>query len=100
MLASAWPLGTCPSPPSVGLTERLPGCCRLLLFLLQVYVHVNNHAGYYPGAGQIDMKLLFDPKVCVCELRPAIHLFMGGRQICLASSFVFCCAWYVAIKAL
>lgn len=28
----------------------------------KVYVHVNNHAGYYPGAGQIDLKLLFDPK--------------------------------------
>ncbi|PNW82038.1 hypothetical protein CHLRE_06g271200v5 [Chlamydomonas reinhardtii] len=28
----------------------------------KVYLHINNHAGYYPGAKQIDMKLLFDPK--------------------------------------
>ncbi|KAG2445346.1 hypothetical protein HYH02_008811 [Chlamydomonas schloesseri] len=27
----------------------------------KVYLHINNHAGYYPGAKQIDMKLLFDP---------------------------------------
>jgi hypothetical protein len=30
---------------------------------LQVYIHSNNHAGYYPGAKTIDLKLLFDPKV-------------------------------------
>lgn len=29
----------------------------------QVYIHINNHAGYYPGAKQIDIKLLFAPKV-------------------------------------
>ena len=28
----------------------------------KVYIHSNNHAGYYPGASQISMKLLFDPK--------------------------------------
>ncbi|GIL67291.1 hypothetical protein Vafri_20707 [Volvox africanus] len=28
----------------------------------KVYLHINNHAGYYPGAKQIDIKLLFDPK--------------------------------------
>jgi NADPH-dependent 2,4-dienoyl-CoA reductase/sulfur reductase-like enzyme/rhodanese-related sulfurtransferase len=26
-----------------------------------VYVHPNNHAGYYPGAEQMTLKLLFDP---------------------------------------
>lgn len=30
---------------------------------LQIYVHANNHAGYFPGAAQIDMKLLFAPDV-------------------------------------
>ncbi|KAG2502006.1 hypothetical protein HYH03_000502 [Edaphochlamys debaryana] len=28
----------------------------------KVYLHINQHAGYYPGARTIDMKLLFDPK--------------------------------------
>ncbi len=28
----------------------------------KVYVHPANHAGYYPGATQITLKLLFDPK--------------------------------------
>jgi hypothetical protein len=28
-----------------------------------VYIHSNNHAGYYPGAKTIDLKLLFDPEV-------------------------------------
>ena len=32
-------------------------------FDAQIYVHPNNHAGYYPGAGQIDLKLLFAPDV-------------------------------------
>lgn len=27
----------------------------------QVYTHANNHAGYYPGAGQVDIKLCFSP---------------------------------------
>ena len=28
----------------------------------KVYVHPANHAGYYPGASQISLKLLFDPE--------------------------------------
>ncbi len=28
----------------------------------KVYVHPANHAGYYPGASQLSLKLLFDPK--------------------------------------
>ncbi|KXZ52028.1 hypothetical protein GPECTOR_10g1051 [Gonium pectorale] len=28
----------------------------------KVYLHINNHAGYYPGAKQIDIKLLFNPE--------------------------------------
>ncbi|KAI8475971.1 MAG: hypothetical protein J3K34DRAFT_402530 [Monoraphidium minutum] len=28
----------------------------------KVYTHANNHAGYYPGADTIDLKLIFDPK--------------------------------------
>jgi hypothetical protein len=31
---------------------------------VQVYITSNNHAGYYPGAKVIDLKLLFDPEVC------------------------------------
>ncbi|KAG1659070.1 hypothetical protein FOA52_012071 [Chlamydomonas sp. UWO 241] len=27
----------------------------------KVYTHANNHAGYYPGAGAVDIKLLFSP---------------------------------------
>jgi NADPH-dependent 2,4-dienoyl-CoA reductase/sulfur reductase-like enzyme/rhodanese-related sulfurtransferase len=28
----------------------------------KIYVHPASHAGYYPGAGQISLKLLFDPE--------------------------------------
>ncbi|GFR43426.1 hypothetical protein Agub_g4507 [Astrephomene gubernaculifera] len=35
---------------------------RLGLSYDKVYLHANNHAGYYPGARQMDLKLLFDPK--------------------------------------
>lgn len=28
----------------------------------KIYIHSNNHASYYPGATQISLKLLFDPK--------------------------------------
>lgn len=28
----------------------------------KIYLHANSHAGYYPGATTIDLKLLFDPK--------------------------------------
>jgi rhodanese-related sulfurtransferase len=28
----------------------------------KVYIHSNNHAGYYPGAKTIDLKLMFDPE--------------------------------------
>lgn len=29
----------------------------------KIYIHANNHAGYYPGALAIDLKLLFSPTV-------------------------------------
>ncbi len=29
----------------------------------KVYTHSTQHAGYYPGAGAIDLKLLFCPEV-------------------------------------
>lgn len=29
---------------------------------LKIYTHSNNHAGYYPGAGAIDVKLMFSPE--------------------------------------
>jgi NADPH-dependent 2,4-dienoyl-CoA reductase/sulfur reductase-like enzyme/rhodanese-related sulfurtransferase len=28
----------------------------------KVYIHANHHAGYYPGATQVSLKVLFDPK--------------------------------------
>ena len=28
----------------------------------KIYVHPGNHAGYYPGSSQINMKLIFDPE--------------------------------------
>lgn len=31
------------------------------MFPLQIYVHAANHAGYYPGAAPISLKLLFSP---------------------------------------
>lgn len=51
-----------------GLTMATTGASEKTLKRLgrpyqKVYLHVNNHAGYYPGAKQIDLKLLFDPKV-------------------------------------
>jgi hypothetical protein len=29
----------------------------------KIYIHANNHAGYYPNARTVDFKLLFDPQV-------------------------------------
>jgi len=47
------------------LTDVLDCMLRLCV---QVYTHANQHAGYYPGAGAIDIKLLFSPAVSVCRL--------------------------------
>ncbi|EFJ52848.1 hypothetical protein VOLCADRAFT_86222 [Volvox carteri f. nagariensis] len=49
-----------------GLTLAATGASEKTLRRLgrtfrKVYLHINNHAGYYPGAKQIDIKLLFDP---------------------------------------
>jgi len=44
-------------------------CVSVLCCTLQVYVHTNNHAGYYPGAKTIDLKLLFDPEVSMAALQ-------------------------------
>ena len=43
-----------------GVNERI--LKRMNIPYEKVYIHSNNHAGYYPGATQISMKLLFDPK--------------------------------------
>lgn len=56
----------------------------------KVYVHVNNHAGYYPGAGQVDMKLLFDPKVRLQHWLPASARRAGGA-VCVKSSTAGAC---------
>jgi NADPH-dependent 2,4-dienoyl-CoA reductase/sulfur reductase-like enzyme/rhodanese-related sulfurtransferase len=42
-----------------GLTEKLAK--RLGVAASSVYVFGNNHAGYYPGASQILLKLVYDP---------------------------------------
>jgi NADPH-dependent 2,4-dienoyl-CoA reductase/sulfur reductase-like enzyme len=36
---------------------------RLSIPYRKVYIHAGHHAGYYPGAKTIDLKLLFSPKV-------------------------------------
>jgi hypothetical protein len=36
---------------------------RLCIPYRKVYIHVGHHAGYYPGAKTIDLKLLFSPEV-------------------------------------
>jgi len=43
-----------------GVNEKI--LTRLNMPCEKVYIHSNNHASYYPGATQISMKLLFDPK--------------------------------------
>lgn len=47
-----------PSHAAVALSVSLPPSLPY-----QVYIHSNNHAGYYPGAKTADLKLLFDPQV-------------------------------------
>lgn len=43
-----------------GVNEKI--LKRMNILYEKVYIHSNNHAGYYPGATQISMKLLFHPK--------------------------------------
>ena len=43
-----------------GMNEK--GLKRQGLTYEKIYVHPANHAGYYPGASQISLKLLFDPQ--------------------------------------
>lgn len=43
-----------------GLNEKLAK--HLGVSYEKIYVHPSSHAGYYPGAAQISLKLLFDPK--------------------------------------
>lgn len=43
-----------------GLSEKV--CQRLGLEYEKVYLHPGDHAGYYPGATSMAMKVLFDPK--------------------------------------
>ena len=43
-----------------GVNEKI--LKRMNMAYEKVYIHSNNHASYYPGATQISMKLLFDPK--------------------------------------
>jgi NADPH-dependent 2,4-dienoyl-CoA reductase/sulfur reductase-like enzyme len=46
---------------STGASEKV--LKRVGIPYRKVYTHGNNHAGYYPGAGVIDIKLLFSPTV-------------------------------------
>ncbi|MBF0570469.1 MAG: FAD-dependent oxidoreductase [Candidatus Omnitrophica bacterium] len=43
-----------------GVNEKI--LKRMNLVYEKIYIHANNHAGYYPGAAPMSMKLLFDPK--------------------------------------
>jgi NADPH-dependent 2,4-dienoyl-CoA reductase/sulfur reductase-like enzyme/rhodanese-related sulfurtransferase len=43
-----------------GLSEK--ACMRLQRPYEKVYLHAGHHAGYYPGAEQLSLKLLFDPQ--------------------------------------
>jgi len=43
-----------------GVNEKI--LKRMNLPYEKVYIHADNHAGYYPDASPISMKLLFDPK--------------------------------------
>ena len=43
-----------------GVNEKI--LKRMNLNYEKVYIHANDHASYYPGATQISMKMLFDPK--------------------------------------
>lgn len=56
--------GTC-SPTALsrtaGASEKT--LKRLDIPYKKVYIHANQHAGYYPGAKTIDLKLLFCPQV-------------------------------------
>jgi NADPH-dependent 2,4-dienoyl-CoA reductase/sulfur reductase-like enzyme/peroxiredoxin family protein/rhodanese-related sulfurtransferase/TusA-related sulfurtransferase len=45
---------------TTGMNEK--GLKRAGLDYEKIYVHPANHAGYYPGAAQMSLKLLFDPK--------------------------------------
>ncbi len=42
-----------------GLSEKM--CQRLGIGCEKIYLHPAHHAGYYPGAEQMSLKLLFDP---------------------------------------
>ena len=49
-----------------GMTAAMTGLSEKLLLRMQrpykkIYVHPSNHAGYYPGARPLSLKLLFDP---------------------------------------
>ncbi|MCF7957530.1 MAG: FAD-dependent oxidoreductase, partial [Phycisphaerae bacterium] len=43
-----------------GLSEKMLG--RMGIPYEKIYIHPASHAGYYPGAAQISLKLLFDPE--------------------------------------
>jgi NADPH-dependent 2,4-dienoyl-CoA reductase/sulfur reductase-like enzyme/rhodanese-related sulfurtransferase len=45
---------------TTGMNEK--GLNRQQIAYEKVYVHPASHAGYYPGASQISLKLLFDPQ--------------------------------------
>jgi len=45
---------------TTGMNEK--GLKRQRMAYEKVYVHPASHAGYYPGAGQLSLKLLFEPQ--------------------------------------
>lgn len=48
------------SAAMTGLSEKT--CVRMQRPYEKVYLHAGHHAGYYPGAEQLSLKLLFDPQ--------------------------------------
>jgi hypothetical protein len=71
------------SPKPAGASEKT--LKRLSIPYRKVYIHAGHHAGYYPGAKTIDLKLLFSPEVgCVIllivNLCDAIELLSAAVQ--------------------
>lgn len=61
-----------------------------------MYIHSNNHAGYYPNAKTIDLKLMFDPQVgcgwlVVCFVGSLWQASLAEQQVCVCMRAVPMC---------
>lgn len=61
--ASVWTHRRCglQASPALPIYPRNPATNCAASTPFQIYVHAANHAGYYPGAAPISLKLLFSP---------------------------------------